>query len=75
MSYIQILILQVKQTAERELEYCDAIDTPYVCQMIQEPAGKKKVINQIVELVGKRGISVSAAILEIENNANPQHQD
>ena len=61
----------VKEAAEKELSFCDPIDTPYVCLMISSEQGKKKVIDQIVELVGAMGVSISDAIFTIENETNP----
>lgn len=75
MSIIKEKIKKLKELAEQELEFCDEVDTPYVCQMITTESGKKKVIDQIVELVGKRSITISDAIVEIEQTANPQNID
>lgn len=75
MSIIKEKIDKIKELALQELEFCDEVDTPYVCQMIATEEGKKMVITQIVELVGKRGISIGDAIVEIEQTSNPQNSN
>ena len=56
MSTIQKLIEQVKIAASAELEFCNEIDTPHVCKQISTPAGKEKMINLIIEYVGKNSL-------------------
>lgn len=72
MADIKELIAQVKAGAEKELEYCNAIDTPAVCQLISDPAGKAKIIDLIVEYVGNNGMTIGEAINYIERENNPQ---
>lgn len=72
MNKVSELIAQVKAAAEKELEYCNSIDTPAVCQMISEPDGKQKIIDLIVEYVGRNGMTVGEAINYIERENNPQ---
>lgn len=72
MSKIQDLIEKVKSSAEAELEFCDAVDTPYVCNLISTPEGKHQVIEQIIEYVGSNGMTISEAITFIERQNNPQ---
>lgn len=69
---IKALIEQVKIDAEKELEFCNHVDTPAVCSMIAEKKGKEKVIDQIVEYVGKNGMTIGQAINYIERENNPQ---
>jgi hypothetical protein len=47
------------------------VDTPAVCQMINEPGGKKKIIDLIVEYVGNNGMTIGEAINYIERENNP----
>lgn len=63
---------QVRVQAERELEFCNQVDTPTVCQMITTPEGKEKIIELILEYVGNSGQTVSQAIVSIEREFNPQ---
>ena len=72
MSKIKELIAQVKAGAEKELEYCNSIDTPAVCQLINDPKGKEMIIDLIVEYVGKNGMTIGEAINYIERDNNPQ---
>ncbi|HRG37070.1 MAG TPA: hypothetical protein PK289_00930 [Bacteroidia bacterium] len=72
MSKVNELIAQVKEAAEKELQYCNSIDTPAVCQMIGDAEGKKKIIDLIVEYVGRNGMTVGEAINYIERENNPQ---
>jgi len=69
---MQKLIDQVKQAADAELKFCDEIDTPYVCRMISTSEGKQKIVNLIVEYVGKNGMTIGEAINYIERENNPQ---
>jgi len=71
MSNIKDLIAQVKDGANKELEYCNQVDTPYVCQMISDTKGKEMVVNLIVEYVGKNGMTIGEAINYIERDNNP----
>lgn len=71
MSQVNELIEKVKKSAAAELEYCNPVDTPAVCSLISTPAGKAKVIDLIVEYVGKSGISIGDAIVTIEREKNP----
>lgn len=71
MSKVKELINQVKEGAAKELEYCNQIDTPYVCNLISDKAGKDKIIDLIVEYVGKNGMTIGEAINYIERDNNP----
>lgn len=71
MSLMNEAINELRVQAEKELSFCDPIDTPYVCLMINSHQGREKVLHQIVELVGAMGVSISDAILQIETEANP----
>lgn len=72
MSKIKELIEQVKKGAENELQYCNVIDTPAVCQLISDEKGKKMVIDLIVEYVGNNGMTIGEAINYIERENNPR---
>ena len=72
MSKIKQLIAEVRKSAEAELEYCNEIDTPYVCALVSDPKGKKMVIDLIVEYVGQNGMSIGEAINYIERDQNPE---
>jgi hypothetical protein len=72
MSVIKQKINEVKELAEHELEFCNIHDTPYICSAIQNPVNKSKILNQIVEIVARRGYTISNAINEIERELNPQ---
>jgi hypothetical protein len=67
---VQKLVAEVQKLAESELQYCNQHDTPYVCAMTNTDAGKKQIIQLIVEYVGKHGMSISEAIVQIENERN-----
>lgn len=70
MSKVKELIEQVKAAAETELEFCNEVDTPYVCRLLAN--NRESVINLIVEYVGKNGMSIGEAINYIERDNNPQ---
>jgi hypothetical protein len=65
-------IKEVKELAEHELEFCNIHDTPYICSAIKNPINKSKILDQIVEIVARRGYTISNAIYEIERDLNPQ---
>ena len=71
MADIKKLIDQVKAGAANELEYCNEVDTPYVCHLIADTKGKEKVIDLIVEYVGNHGMTIGEAINYIERDNNP----
>lgn len=71
MTKVKELIEQVKANAVKELDHCNMVDTPAVCQMITEPGGKAKIIDLIVEYVGNNGMSIGEAINYIERENNP----
>lgn len=71
MSKIKELIEQVKAGAINELQYCNQIDTPYVCNLISDPKGKAQVVDLIVEYVGNNGMTIGEAINYIERENNP----
>lgn len=67
---VKTLLKEVKRLAYKELEFCNDDTTPLVCQMIHTPGGKEKIVNLIVEYVGKYGMSISEAIVTIERERN-----
>ena len=67
------VIARAKFNIEKELEYCDKVDTPYICEMIKTPKGRKQVIDTILGLVALRGFSISMAIAEQERLLNPRY--
>lgn len=71
MSRVKMLIEKVKSQAKQELEFCNEVDTPYVCALIQKPEGKEQVLNLIVEYVGNNGMTIGEAINYIERDQNP----
>jgi hypothetical protein len=72
MGNIKTLIEKVRHSAEKELEFCNIIDTPIVCSIIHSSEiNKKKVIDLIVEYVGKNGMTIGEAINYIERDNNP----
>lgn len=71
MSEVKDLIKRVKDLANAELEYCNQVDTPYVCGLISDANGKEKILDLIVEYVGKNGMTIGEAINYIERDNNP----
>lgn len=64
---------ELRSHVEHELEFCNLVDTPYTCTAIHNtPEEREKIINYIVELVVKKGISISMAIAETEFELNPR---
>ena len=75
MNDIQQLVKELRASAEGELEFCNENDTPYLCTAIQNPADKEKILQYIVELVVKQGISISSALGVIESELNPNYSN
>jgi formylmethanofuran dehydrogenase subunit E-like metal-binding protein len=69
-SDIKELIAQVEKSANEELNFCNTDTTPLVCQMISTAEGREKIVDLIVEYVGTNGMSISEAIVAIENERN-----
>jgi hypothetical protein len=64
---------ELRLHVEHELEFCNIVDTPYVCNAIHsKPEEKNQIINYVVELVVKKGITISMAIAETEFELNPR---
>ena len=72
MSNVKELIEKVRIAAEKELEHCNGVDTPAVCQLINDAKGKNMVLDQICEYVGKNGMTIGEAINYIERTNNPE---
>tara|TARA_R110000751_G_scaffold173210_2_gene279664 strand:+ start:963 stop:1193 length:231 start_codon:yes stop_codon:yes gene_type:complete len=64
---------RAKFNIEKELEYCDKMDTPYICALSETTQGKAQVVASILEMVGYRGFTISMAIAEQENLLNPHY--
>lgn len=73
MSKIQETIEILKESIHEELDFCNAHDTPYMCAAIATTNGRDQITSRIVELVGKQAISIASAIVQIEDELNPQH--
>jgi len=75
MIEIANLVKELRASAEAELEFCNANDTPYLCSAIQKPQDKEKILQYIVELVVKQGVSISYALGIIESELNPNYSN
>jgi len=75
MNEIKELVKELRASAEAELEFCNENDTPYLCSAIQKPEDKEKILQYIVELVVKQGISISSALGVIESELNPKYSN
>ena len=73
MSDIKEKIALLKQNINAELDFCNSADTPYVCDAISTAQNKNKIVSQIVEMVGKRGLTISQSISELEWQLNPNN--
>ena len=73
MSSLKEKIVLLKQNINAELDYCNSADTPYLCDAISKTENKNKVVKQIVEMVGKRGLTISQSISELEWQLNPNN--
>jgi hypothetical protein len=75
MSRVKALIAKVRENAKKELEFCNKVDTPYVCAMIETPEGKETVCDLIVEYVGKNSMTIGDAINYIERDQDPNTEN
>jgi hypothetical protein len=62
---------ELKDQINVELDLCTPEETPTVCSAISTESGRKKVINMIVEKVFYSNMSISQAIVDIEDTYNP----
>lgn len=75
MSKIKETIEILKQSIHEELDFCNVHDTPYMCSAVSTTNGRDQITSRIVEIVGKQGLSISAAIVQIEDELNPKHTE
>ena len=75
MSKIKELLEQLKVETNKELEFCNELDTPHVCAMISTHEGKEKIVETICEYVGNNGMTIGEAINYIEKVSNPNSID
>jgi hypothetical protein len=61
------LLNQSKKLISNELDFCNPMDTPIICDKIKNLIGRKMIEAQILEMVGKRGLTISMAIADLEN--------
>lgn len=73
MSDLAEKIKELRTAAISELEFCNIEDTPYICAAISDPRNKEKILDQIIDTVARRGLSISGSIYEIEQELNPQN--
>jgi len=67
---------KLKQQIKKQLELCDRADTPTICAMKQDEPGYTEVENLIIQKVMYGpNTSIADAIVEIENEYNPNHSE
>tara|TARA_R110000751_G_scaffold160821_5_gene266472 strand:- start:2 stop:238 length:237 start_codon:yes stop_codon:yes gene_type:complete len=70
----QNLIKEITVLAKQELDFCNSNDTPYLCEFIAiSPENKEQILQQVIELVGKRSLTISQTLVELENQLNPNY--
>lgn len=73
MNSLKEKIELLKQNINAELDFCNSADTPYLCDAISKTESKNKIVKQIVEMVGKRGMTISQCISDLEWQLNPNN--
>ncbi len=73
MDNIQEKVEKLKKAIETELSFCNPIDTPYICPLMDNETDKEKIINTIVSYVANEGITISNAIAKLETELNPNY--
>lgn len=69
-------LIKLKAQIKKQLDLCDKADTPTVCGMKQDDAGYTEVENLIIKKVMYgTDPSIANAIVEIENEYNPNHSE
>ena len=68
-------IAKLKECIGLELDMCDIVNTPTVCQASSTPEGKQLMIQNIFEYCIKMNLEVGQAIVEYEKNFNPNIPD
>ena len=57
--------------AKAELDLCDSDKTPYVCAINQDESKVSSLIDDIIKLISKHGLTVGQSIVRIERDFNP----
>ena len=66
LSELEIQILE-------ELEFCNRVDTPYLCTAIFQTNSKKLIVRDIMNLVASQGLTIGQAIVLLEQELNPKY--
>lgn len=73
MDTIQEKVAELKKAIDTELSFCNPLDTPYLCPLIENKEDKDKIVHRVVEYVANQGITISDAISRIETELNPNY--
>lgn len=69
------LMTRLKELIAIELDHCNKVDWPYVCNMTGTPEGKKQVEDMIIKQCTTSGITVGQALEKIERAYNPNRME
>jgi transposase len=64
---------ELKDLIEVVFEDCDKYSHPHVCNMISDPATKTELENTIIGIIRQSGVSIQAAIDQIERAYNSNY--
>lgn len=65
------LLKELKASIAEELDLCRSAETPYICGNLQTGDGRRAIEAQILQRVLHEKISISAAIVAMEQELNP----
>lgn len=65
------LLQEFRNNVKKELDLCDAIDTPLVCSNVKTPQGYLLIRDMVIERVLAQKITISEAIVQIETELDP----
>lgn len=68
-------INKLKEQISLELEYCDSVNTPFVCGQISDKEGYEKIEKLIIDLICGDALSINDAILQLERTFNINKMD
>lgn len=65
------ILKDFKDNIRLELDQCNSLDTPHVCANISSEEGYRKTEKLIMEKVMTSRLTIGEAIVQIENELNP----
>ncbi len=69
------LLQQLVQRVNTQLDLCESSETPIICAMLENDASRQKLVELVVKKVVDQQMDVSAAIVAINDEFDPNVTD